>query len=391
MELEEKLKLLSTSVHLDQVCGLSSLHQRLQNLTPQKGPIYHSLAGGQRVPLLKILLSNRCEFNCSYCANKKDFDFPRTSLEPDELAKLTVELFQKKIIQGLFLSSAVDRSPNYTMERMLWVARKLRLYYKFPGYIHLKIIPGSDRDLLREALKYASRVSINLEFPTQRSLELFAPNKKPEYLLKPLQGLSRLLQTQRKVATKGLSTQFIVGASKESDSTLLKVANTLYQQYGLKRVYYSAFVPVLTPHNFELPARKTLLREHRLYQADWLIRCYGFSWEELFSSSPNLDFHLDPKTSWALNHLELFPVEINRASFKELLRIPGIGQKGARQIINLRKQGNLGWEELEKMALNLSKAKYFITVKGRYFCSHFEPGRIKRFLRKERVNFLPLN
>lgn len=390
MDLAEKIGLLTSTVHLDQVCGLSSFSQRLTNLTPQKGPIYLATQGNQKVALLKILLSNRCEFNCSYCAHKRDYDFPRASLEPQELINLTLELYQKRSIQGLFLSSAVDKSPDATMERMLYVVRKLRLYYRFPGYIHLKIIPGSDVQLIKEAVRYASRVSLNLEFATQKSLNQLAPNKKPDLLFKPLKIVSDLLASKG-ASKQGQTTQFIVGASKDSDATFLQVASNLYKKYKLKRVYYSAFVPVRRPLCFDKPNAELLLREHRLYQADYLIRLYGFNWQELFFDKNNLDLDLDPKTSWALANLDFFPVEVNKASLKELLRVPGLGLASAKRIVKLRKKAKLTLNELEKLGLNFKKAKYFLTAKGKYFLPSLDLSQVKRFLRKEKVSFLPLN
>lgn len=390
MDLTEKIGILTSSVHLDQVCGLSSLRQRLINLTPQKGPIYLATQGNQKVALLKILLSNRCEFNCSYCVNKRDFDFPRVSLEPQELINLTLELYQKKSIQGLFLSSAVDKSPDATMERMLYVVRKLRLYYRFPGYIHLKIIPGSDVQLIKEAVKYASRVSLNLEFATQKSLSHLAPNKKPELLFNPLKTVSDLLALKNN-PSQGQTTQFIVGASKDTDATFLQVASKLYKKYKLKRVFYSAFVPVVGPLCFDRPKPEMLLREHRLYQADYLIRLYGFNWQELFLNKANLDLDLDPKTSWALAHLDFFPVEVNKASLKELLRIPGLGLSSAKKIVQLRRKAHLTLNDLEKLGLNFKKAKYFLTAKGRYFLPFLDLSQVRRFLKREKINFLPLN
>lgn len=342
------------------------------------GGICHSwTADGRCISLLKILLSNVCVYDCAYCVNRRSNPVPRTALTPDELVAITMEFYRRNYIEGLFLSTGVVVSPDHTMELMLRVARRLRQEERFNGYIHLKVVPGADALLVEEAGRLADRVSVNIELPSRRSLLLLAPDKPRESILEPMRRLSGLIETSRRerresgsaprFAPAGQSTQLIVGATPENDRQIITLSEGLYQRLGLKRVYYSAYVPVSADRRLpELPV-PPLLREHRLYQADWLLRFYGFASHELLDEAhPDLDMRLDPKTGWALRHLEQFPVEVNRADYRLLLRVPGIGVCSAQRIVRARRSCRLGEEELKRLGVVLKRARYFVTAGGRY-------------------------
>jgi putative DNA modification/repair radical SAM protein len=311
---------------------------------------------------LKVLLTNYCIYDCAYCINRASNDIPRAAFSPRELADITINFYKRNYIEGLFLSSGIIESENRTMEMMLRVLEILRFEYKFNGYIHVKLIPGSDGALIDKVVRLASRVSSNIELPSDASLKLLAPNKTKEKVLQPLK-LARDLSLERTNKPIGMSTQLIVGATPESDFDILKLSSVLYDKALLKRVYYSAYIPVNDDKN--LPAlvnKPPLLREHRLYQADWLLRFYGFGYDELLSQErPHLDEALDPKTIWAMQNLHLFPVEINSASKEELIRIPGIGIRGAHKILSARRFQRLTFEDLSKLKISLKRARYFIT------------------------------
>lgn len=331
---------------------------------------------GRCVSLLKILLSNDCIYNCKYCPNRLDADVPRATATPDEICQLTVDFYKRNYIEGLFLSSAVHVNPDYTMERLLLVVKKLRTEYGFHGYIHLKGIPRADARMMTEAARYVDRMSYNVELPSEKSLKLLAPQKSKESLLTPMKTLAAQTAAFREEKRKGLvkgyflpagqTTQMIIGASPEADGQILRLTNALYQKNGLKRVYYSSYVPVVKDN--ALPdVGAGQLREHRLYQADWLLRFYGFSVDEIVDEGENLSMEFDPKCAWALRNMHLFPVEINRAPLETLLRVPGIGAKNAYKIMEARKYTKLRFEDLTKMRVALKRAKHFITCNGKFF------------------------
>ncbi len=383
MDLTSKLKVLADAAKYDVSC--SSSGSTRQNKTGSVGNahvagICHSWADdGRCISLLKILLSNDCMYNCAYCVNKVTNDIPRASFTPDEVAKLTIEFYRRNYIEGLFLSSAIFKSPNYTMELMIAAVKKLRNDYHFNGYIHLKSIPGADKILIAEAGSYVDRMSVNIELPSQKSLHLLAPQKKKEAIVGSMNFIGsqivekkeekKRFRNAKSFVPAGQTTQLIVGATPEPDLKILSLSENLYQRYQMKRVYYSAYVPIVDHPN--LPSVITtppLLREHRLYQADWLLRFYGFTAGELLDEQePNFDMAVDPKCNWALRNLHLFPIEVNTADYKMLLRIPGIGVKSARRIVSARKVFSLGYDDLKKIRVVLKRAQYFITCRGKYY------------------------
>jgi putative DNA modification/repair radical SAM protein len=366
-----KMQILSDSAKYDVSCsssGSDSNYKTGQLGAPHKNGICHTFtADGRCVSLLKVLLTNFCIYDCAYCINRVSNDIPRAAFSPRELADITINFYKRNYIEGLFLSSGIIENEDHTMELILRTLRILRHEHKFNGYIHVKLIPGSDPLLIEEVVALASRVSSNIELPSDASLKLLAPNKTKEKVLQPLK-LARDISLEREKKPIGMSTQLIVGATPESDRDILHLSAKLYDKALLKRVYYSAYIPVNDDKN--LPAllnKPPLLREHRLYQADWLLRFYNFSHDELLNdANPNLDEDLDPKMFWALNNLHLFPIEINRASKEELLRIPGIGMRSVLKILKARRFQALDFEALTKLKISLKKAQYFITAKGKY-------------------------
>lgn len=381
--LSEKLKILSDAAKYDVACTSSGSDRRgargrLGNCVP--AGICHSFsADGRCISLLKILFTNECVFDCRYCINRSSNDVPRASFTPDEVCTLTVEFYRRNYIEGLFLSSGILRSPDYTMELLAETVYRLRTRYHFHGYIHLKAIPGASQELIERAGYYADRMSVNLELATAEGLRNLAPHKTRRTILQPM----RQIQTRRdanreelslyrhapKFVPAGQSTQMIVGALGETDYELLSTAQALYHNFDLKRVFYSAFVNVNQDASLPmLPQGPPLEREHRLYQADWLLRFYGFQAGELLTPSrPNFHPLLDPKCDWAIRHLDLFPVEVNRADYHTLLRVPGIGTVSARRITGARRFGPLTFEDLKKLRVVLKRAQYFITCGGKTF------------------------
>ena len=378
-DLMDKLKILADGAKYDVSCsssGSSRSNSGGIGSAASCGICHTWTSDGRCISLLKILMTNACIFDCAYCVNRRSNDTPRVALSPAEVAELTIGFYRRNYIEGLFLSTGVVRSPDYTMELLIQAVRTLREEYRFNGYIHLKLVPGADPLLVQQAGHWADRVSVNLELPTSSSLQLLAPDKSRDSVVQPMRQVNQLITVNRaerkqsrkvpRFAPAGQSTQLIVGASNESDHQIVKLSEQLYQRMELKRVYYSAFIPV--NQDTRLPARPVapLKREHRLYQADWLLRYYGFSADELLDEArPNLDSELDPKTGWALRHIELFPVEINRASYEELLRVPGVGVLSAQRIIRARRQGHLGLDELVRLGVVMKRARYFITARGR--------------------------
>ena len=425
MDTMEKLRILSDAAKYDAACTSSSVNRA--GVKGQLGSaaacgICHSFANdGRCISLLKVLMTNICAYDCTYCLNRRSNDTPRATFRPQELADLTISFYRRNYIEGLFLSSAVFGSPDITCERMLETLHILRNEYHFNGYIHVKAIPGADETLLQRLGLLADRMSVNLELPTGEGLQKLAPQKTQKAILKPMRqiqsgivdyrltaGKSAFLErssgnrylshsifdTRKQISASaadlgwissssarslpekersapfvpaGQSTQMIIGATKENDYQLLSTSQLLYQQYDLKRVFYSAYIPV--NEDSALPSRETkppLLREHRLYQADWLLRFYGFQADELLDEAhPNFHAQLDPKCDWALRHMELFPVEINTAEYADLLRVPGIGPKSAMRIVKSRRSSHLSFEHLKKIGVVLKRAKYFITCEGK--------------------------
>lgn len=377
-EVLRKLKILAESAKYDVSCSSSGTVRAnkpgmLGNTVGGMG-ICHSFAeDGRCISLLKVMLTNYCIYDCAYCINRRTNDLPRATLSVSELVELTIEFYRRNYIEGLFLSSGVVRNPDYTMERLVRVAKDLRLIHRFNGYIHLKSIPGASQELVHEAGLYADRLSVNIEIPKEENLKLLAPEKDHASVLAPMryiqQGVAQNREEKRhfrhtpRFVPAGQSTQLIVGATPETDKDILTLTSSLYSRPSMRRVYYSGYISVNT-YDKRLPALKQppLVRENRLYQADWLLRFYQFKVEEIVDDAyPLLDLELDPKLAWALRHPECFPVDINRADYEMLLRIPGVGVKSARLIVASRRFSRLGFYELKKMGVVMKKAQYFIT------------------------------
>ena len=378
----EKLKILSDAAKYDVSCTSSGVDRNGDGKgmgNCRADGICHSFsADGRCISLLKILFTNECIFDCKYCINRSSNDVVRTSFTPEEVCTLTMEFYRRNYIEGLFLSSGVLRSPNYTMELIYAALYRLRKVCNFQGYIHVKAIPGADPELIKRVGFLADRMSVNMELPTAESLRLLAPHKTRKSILTPMRLVQNRMEENKeelavyrnapKFVPAGQSTQMIIGATPESDYQILNVAESLYRKFDLKRVFYSAFVAV--NEDTLLPQKTSdgppLLREHRLYQADWLLRFYKFKAEELLDEkNPNFNLYLDPKCNWALKHLEMFPVEVNRADYEVLLRVPGIGVKSAQRIVKARRMGILDFSDLKKMGVVLKRALYFITCGGR--------------------------
>lgn len=375
----QKLKILTESAKYDVSCASSGTVRRnsrkdgLGNTVGGWGICHSFSEDGRCISLLKIMLTNYCIYDCAYCINRVSNDIPRATLSVSELVDLTIEFYRRNYIEGLFLSSGVVRNPDYTMERLVRVAKDLREVHRFNGYIHLKSIPGASEELVRQAGRYADRLSVNLEIPTEKNLKLLAPEKDHQSVYKPMlyiqQGALESAEERKKhrhaprFAPAGQSTQMIVGATSETDRDILNVSSALYQRPTMKRVYYSGYISVNT-YDKRLPALKQppLVRENRLYQADWLLRFYQFRVDELVDdASPDLDLEIDPKLAWALRHPEFFPVNILTADYEALLRVPGIGVRSARLIVLSRRFSRIGLYDLKRMGAVVKKARYFIT------------------------------
>lgn len=382
MDILEKLKVLADSAKYDVSCSSSgSSRANTKGGLGSAAPagICHSFsADGRCISLLKILLTNYCIYNCAYCINRVTNDIPRAAFTPEEVVELTMNFYKRNYIEGLFLSSAVFKNADYTMELLVKTIKSLRLTHKFNGYIHVKAIPGADEKLIKEAGLYADRMSVNIELPSSSGLKMLAPQKSKDSILKPMSlikkeisstsELKSLIRSTPSFVPGGQSTQLIVGATGDSDLKILNLSEGLYNKYSLKRVYYSAYVPVTKGPNLPAIMHPPLLREHRLYQADWLLRFYGFKAGELLNeATPNLDTNFDPKTSWALNNFDKFPVEINRADYNTILRVPGIGVRSAQRILSIRKVHRINFVDLKKIGVVLKRAQYFITCCGKYF------------------------
>lgn len=382
MSIFDKLNILTDAAKYDVACTSSGVSRKNDGTgmgNCKLSGICHSFsADGRCISLLKILFTNECIYDCKYCINRRSNDVVRTSFTPDEICTLMMEFYRRNYIEGLFLSSGVLKSPDHTMELIYATLYKLRYEHNFQGYIHVKAIPGASRELIRKVGFLTDRMSVNLELPTAESLRLLAPHKTRKNILTPMRlvqdGMAQnkneiaIYRNSPRFVPAGQSTQMIIGATPETDYQIMQVTESLYQKFELKRVFYSAFVHV--NEDSSLPARTDegppLLREHRLYQADWLLRYYHFKAGELLSEeNPNFNVLFDPKCNWALKHLEEFPVEINKADYKKLLRVPGIGYKSAGRIVRARRFGNLDFSDLKKIGVVLKRALYFITCGGR--------------------------
>lgn len=380
--IEEKLRILSDAAKYDVSCSSSGSSRKNTNNglgNAAINGICHSWsADGRCISLLKILMTNYCIYDCKYCINRKDNDIERAILTTDEIVKLTINFYRRNYIEGLFLSSGIIKSADYTMELMIAVAKKLRLEEKFNGYIHMKVIPGASRQLINEIGLYVDRVSVNIEFAENTALKLLAPDKKATDISTSM-GLIRknmlensedkkLFKSTPSFVPAGQTTQMIIGASGESDYAILSRSENLYKNFDLKRVYYSGYVPInkseiLVSTEQAVP----MIREHRLYQADWLLRFYEFKADEILDEKdPFVDPLLDPKTNWAIKNPHFFPIEINKATYKELLRVPGIGVTSAKRIVMTRKYSTIRYEHLKKLGVVIKRAKYFITVNGEF-------------------------
>jgi len=388
MDVLDKLKILTDAAKYDVACTSSGTDRAGAKKNREVGGMGNAVAGGichafsadgRCVSLLKILMSNVCAYDCQYCACRRSNDIPRSTFEPRELAELTINFYKRNYIEGLFLSSAVVKNPDFTMEMMINAIALIRREYKFNGYIHAKAIPNASQELINALGMLVDRMSVNIELPSEASLQKFAPEKSKQSILKPMGTIrDNIVQAKNEVqlyrhapkfVPAGQSTQMIIGATPETDKKIITLTEGLYDKFSLKRVFYSAYIPVGTNPN--LPATTTkppLVREHRLYQADWLLRFYGFKADELLTEeNPNFHEQLDPKCVWALNNLHLFPMEINTVDYEMLLRVPGIGQVSAKRIIAARRLGRVNFEHLKKMGVVLKRARYFILCNGRTF------------------------
>ena len=401
--IEEKLRILSDAAKYDVSCSSSGSSRKNVNNglgNAAINGICHSWsADGRCISLLKILMTNYCIYDCKYCINRKDNDIERAILTPDEIVKLTINFYRRNYIEGLFLSSGIIKSADYTMELMIAVAKKLRLEEKFNGYIHMKVIPGASRQLINEIGLYVDRVSVNIEFAENTALKLLAPDKKPTDISTSM-GLIRknmienaedkkIFKSTPSFIPAGQTTQMIIGASGESDYAILARSENLYKNFDLKRVYYSGYVPVnksgiLVSTEQAVP----MIREHRLYQADWLLRFYDFKADEILDEKdPFVDPLLDPKTNWAIKNSHFFPIEINKASYKDLLRVPGIGVTSAKRIVMTRKYSTIRYEHLKKLGIVIKRAKYFIVVNGEFLGFKKENSELLRnaLMEKEKM------
>ncbi len=410
MDLLDKLAILTDAAKYDAACTSSGVRRgsqpgKIGNTSSSIAGCCHSFsADGRCITLLKVLMTNCCVYDCKYCVNRRSNDTRRAAFTPKELAELTIQFYRRNYIEGLFLSSGVLRDPDYTTQRMIEVLRLLRQEYGFNGYIHAKAIPGTDPALVQQLGYLADRLSVNIELPSQEGLATLAPDKSKAAILSPMRLIRDRGRENKEELVKyrhapafapaGQSTQLIVGATQDSDRHILYLTQSLYQRYRLKRVFYSAYVPVV--ENALLPALHTkppLLREHRLYQADWLMRFYGFRAEELLDDThPNFDPDMDPKCYWAITHPDQFPVEIMTADLTQLLRVPGIGPTGARRILSARRVGPLHFEDLKKMGVVLKRAQFFILCGGRMRQGlHFSAETLTRQLQAVERDALPLS
>ncbi len=396
--ISEKLSILADAAKYDVSCASSGSKRKNDNggLGNASNGICHAYTeDGRCVSLLKILLTNHCIYDCAYCVSRKSNDNKRAAFTVQEVVDLTINFYRRNYIEGLFLSSGIFKDPDYTMERLVLVAKKLRTEEKFNGYIHLKTIPGASDDLIKDAGRWADRLSINVEMPTETSLALLAPDKKRSDMLRPMQYLKDAIiqnKEEKKLFTKaplfapaGQSTQMVIGATPETDLEILYLANGFYKKFNMRRVYYSGYVPISNDNR--LPAIGTpvpMIRENRLYQADWLMRFYGFQVQEIVDrQNPLLDADIDPKLSWALRNFHLFPMDINTVDYTLMIRVPGIGIQSAQKITAARKFNSLTWEHLKKIGISVNRARHFIYAGKNIEQKDLQPMQIKNFILKE--------
>jgi putative DNA modification/repair radical SAM protein len=377
--INEKLSILSDAAKYDVSCSSSGSKRKNENKgmgdATGMGICHSYTEDGRCVSLLKILLTNYCIFDCAYCVSRKSNDIKRAAFTIEEVVSLTINFYRRNYIEGLFLSSGIFKNADFTMERLVTIAKKLRQEHKFNGYIHLKTVPGASEELMKEAGLYADRLSVNIEMPTELALKTLAPEKNYKDIMTPMAYLSesaiaykeekQIIKSTPLFMPAGQSTQMVIGATPDSDKDILFMANDLYQKYKLKRVYYSGYIPIR--QDGILPGTPPpLIREHRLYQTDWLMRFYGFSVNEIVNdANPILDVAVDPKLSWALRNIESFPIDINTAEYAKILRVPGIGVGSANKIVAARRYGKLDWLQLQKIGVSVNKAKYFIRCNNR--------------------------
>ena len=405
--IDEKLRILSDAAKYDVSCSSSGSSRKNTNNglgnAAYSGICHSWSADGRCVSLLKILMTNYCIYDCKYCISRKSNDIERAILTPDEIVRLTMNFYRRNYIEGLFLSSGIIKNADYTMEQMIAVAKKLRLEENFNGYIHMKVIPGASRELIHEIGLYVDRVSVNIELAENKALKLLAPDKKPTDISTSMGLIHRnqIQNTEEKKLFKstpsfipaGQTTQMIIGAGGESDFAILNRSENLYKNFGLKRVYYSAYVPVNKSGILANTDAVPMLREHRIYQADWLLRFYNFKAEEILDEkNPFIDPLLDPKANWAIQNWHLFPMEINRAPYKDLIRIPGIGVTSAKRIVMARRHNVIKYEHLKKLGVVIKRAKYFITVNGEFIGFSKESPELIRnaLMEKEKVEMQQL-
>lgn len=372
MTLEEKLRILADSAKYDASCSSSGSKRTNSGGIGNAAysGICHSFASdGRCISLLKILLTNCCIFDCKYCINRKSNNVKRAIFTPEEICTITMNFYRRNYIEGLFLSSGIIKNPDYTMELLIKTIKMLRYKYHFHGYIHCKAIPGASEYLLKELGSLVDRLSANIELPTENGLKLLAPNKEENKVTKIMSYIKE--NRKSSFAPAGQSTQMIIGATKETDLDIMNKSEKLYKSYDLKRVFYSAYIPVNKDKLLPSLTTPPLIREHRLYEADWLLRFYGFKTSDLLDEeNPNFNILMDPKANWALRHLDEFPKEINQASYYDLLKVPGIGIKSAKRIIACRKNFKITFEDLKKMGIVIKRAKYFITCNNKYFMNN---------------------
>lgn len=399
--INEKLSILADAAKYDVSCSSSGSKRKNINkgLGNTGNGICHAYTeDGRCVSLLKILLTNVCIFDCAYCVSRKSNDIKRAAFTVQEVVDLTINFYRRNYIEGLFLSSGIFTNADYTMERLVLIAKKLRTEHKFNGYIHLKTIPGASEEIIKEAGLYADRLSINVEMPTEKSLALLAPDKKRIDMIEPMKIVKQAIIENKEAkklfkkapmfAPAGQSTQMVIGATPETDLEILYLANGFYKKMNMRRVYYSGYVPISNDNR--LPAIGTpvpMVRENRLYQADWLLRFYGFEVNEIVNmQNPLLDIDIDPKLSWALRNLHLFPIDVNTADYKAIIRVPGIGVQNARKIVAGRKFNRITFEHLKKMGISVNRARYFISAGAEYKMKDWLPAQIKHAILSEGIS-----
>jgi putative DNA modification/repair radical SAM protein len=398
--IREKLNILADAAKYDVSCSSSGGNRKNDNKglgnSHASGICHTYTEDGRCVSLLKILLTNHCIFDCAYCVSRKSNDIQRAAFTVEEVVELTMNFYRRNFIEGLFLSSGIFKNADFTMERLLRVVKKLRLEERFNGYIHLKTIPGASEDLIREAGMYADRMSINLEMPTESGLKLLAPDKSHQEVIDPLNMVQKqiaqfkeekkLIKSVPKFVPAGQSTQMVIGATPETDKDIMQTADTFYKNFSLKRVYYSGYIPISNDNRLPiLGSQPPLIRENRLYQTDWLMRFYGFNVNELLNdANPHLDIDIDPKLSWALRNLHYFPIDINVANYKMILRVPGIGVNSAKKIVQARKFGKLRIDQLKKIGVSYNRARHFIKcADSPYQMKEYQSTQIKSFILAE--------